>query len=69
MTCKRCERHVDECGPLSARYLCQECGEGALIGNRRHLIAHTGEFFHRWRRGVAASVGAILVDETDTDDA
>lgn len=66
--CKRCERHVDECGPLSARYLCADCGEGALLNNRRHLREHEGHWFQHWRRRVVAAVGGVLVDELDTDD-
>jgi hypothetical protein len=25
---------------------------------------HRGEFFERWRRGMAASVGLVLLDDT-----
>lgn len=66
--CRRCGRDVSECGPLSARYLCQECGEGASIQNRRGLMEHAGPYFHNWRRGMAAAVGAILPEEPDTSE-
>jgi hypothetical protein len=66
--CKRCGRPVSECGPLSARYRCVDCGEGEMIHNVRELKAHTGPRFLRWRRGVAAGVGAILVDELELDE-
>lgn len=57
-----------ECGPLSARYRCVDCGEGRMLSNVRELKAHTGPAFLRWRRGVAAGVGAILLDDTDRDE-
>ena len=63
--CRGCNRHVSECGPLSARYKCVECGEGEMIANARDLKAHAGHRFLRWRRGVAASVGAVLVDDLE----
>jgi hypothetical protein len=66
--CRGCGRHVDEVGELSARYRCAGCGEGNAIANRRHLMAHGGPFFDHWRRAVAASVGAILVSELESDD-
>lgn len=66
--CKRCDRPVSECGPLSARYRCADCGEGEMLENVRELKAHHGPRFHRWRRGVAAGVGAILVDELEGEE-
>lgn len=66
MICKRCDRHVSECGPLSARYFCAECGEGEMLLNVWALRAHDGWRFLRWRRGVAAGVGAVLVDDPET---
>lgn len=39
-----------------------------MIHNVRELKAHTGPRFQRWRRGVAAGVGAILVDELELDE-
>jgi hypothetical protein len=36
-----------------------------MIRNVRDLRAHAGEGFQRWRRGMAASVGAMLVDELE----
>lgn len=66
--CRRCGRDVEECGPLSARYRCAECGEGEMIYNVRELKAHAGPRFHRWRRGVAAGVGAILPEDVLPDE-
>lgn len=65
--CRRCYRHVSECGPLSARGRCVECGEGAMLANARELAAHSGPAVLRWRRGVAAGVGALLVDDVSDD--
>lgn len=63
--CKRCGRHRDECGPLSARYRCADCGDGEMLRNADELRAHTGPRFLRWRRGVAAGVGAVLLDDLE----
>lgn len=38
-----------------------------MLLNVRELKAHDGPRFHRWRRGVAASVGAILLDELEDE--
>lgn len=39
-----------------------------MIVNRRQLREHAGPWFHHWRRGVAASVGALLVDELEAEE-
>lgn len=59
---------MDECGPLSARYKCAECGDDRMIHNNRQLMAHTGPFFDHWRRRSLAAFGVIQVDER-TDEA
>lgn len=61
--CKRCGRHRDEAGHISARGLCADCGIGAMERNAVELATMRGESVARWRRGVAASVGAMLVDD------
>lgn len=66
--CKRCERDTEECGPLSARYLCSDCGETALIENRRQLREHTGPWFLHWRRQAVAALGGVLIDELDREE-
>ena len=48
--CHGCGRHVDECGPLSARYLCAECGDGFASSNLRDLTAKSGPGYRHWRR-------------------
>ena len=62
--CKRCGRHESEVGEMSARKLCDDCGRIALEGNIYGLHFHSGPAFERWRRGMAASVGASLVDNS-----
>ena len=62
-TCKACGRHVDEAGPMSRRRLCAECGEERLRENIDGIHFHRGPAFTRWRRALAASVGAVLLDE------
>jgi hypothetical protein len=52
---------------MSARYKCRECGIGRCIDNALALHAHKGPYFEHWRRRVAASVGALLVDEASEE--
>lgn len=65
--CKRCHRPVEECGPLSARYRCAACGEEAMTGNHRQLVAHSGPWFLHWRRRTAEAVGAVLLEDVERD--
>lgn len=59
--CHGCDRHVDECGPLSARYKCQECGEREMLENRRELMAQAGgPRFDHWRARTLAAFGVGL---------
>lgn len=60
--CRRCGRHVSECGPLSARYRCAECGEGRMLANVRALIAHDGPEFDHWRRQCMLAFGLEVMD-------
>lgn len=66
--CYRCGRPREEGERFSRRGRCVECGDGEMIRNVRELKRHDGPRFLRWRRGVAASVGAILLDELQTDE-
>jgi hypothetical protein len=52
---------------MSARYKCRFCGVEHCVENALSLNAHKGPYFEHWRRRVAASVGALLVDEADSD--
>ncbi len=62
-TCKACGRHANEVGPLSWTRLCAECGAARLHANIDGIHEHDGPAFLRWRRSIAASVGAVLVDD------
>ena len=42
------------------------CVEDSIRINRQAADEqhhHRGEFFQRWRRGIAASVGGVLIDD------
>ena len=65
--CKLCERHESEVGEMSATGRCADCGKRAVEENIYGIHYHAGPAFDRWRRGMAASVGAVLVDnQSDT---
>lgn len=61
-TCKLCQRHVDECGPLSARGKCRLCGDLRIILNKQDLENHDGEWFDHWRRKSLAAYGVFVDD-------
>lgn len=61
--CKGCGRHRSECGRLSARGRCVDCGRGAMERNAEQLAAHDGAYFDHWRERCAAAFGAILYDD------
>ena len=62
-TCRGCGRSAEEVGPLSCTRQCESCGERNLWRNVNGLHGHDGEVFLAWRRRMAASVGAILLDD------
>lgn len=66
--CRVCDGHIDDVGPLSKRGKCANCGVGNMERNARELNAMQGEAVLRWRRAVAASVGAILPDAPTEND-
>jgi hypothetical protein len=52
---------------MSARGRCARCGRTRVEDNIRGLHFHSGPAFDRWRRGMAASVGATFLDnQTDS---
>lgn len=61
--CKRCKRHMNECGPISWGGYCGVCGPLQSDENADALHTMHGPEVLRWRRGMAASVGAVLVDD------
>jgi hypothetical protein len=62
-TCRECGRHTDEAGPLSHTRLCEVCSYNLLTENVIGLATRSGPALARWRRGMAASVGAVLLDD------
>jgi hypothetical protein len=67
-TCKDCGAKRAEVGMLSHTRLCGSCAEKRLIENVDGLHYHRSDVMRRWRRGIAASVGAILIDDLTIDD-
>jgi hypothetical protein len=61
--CKRCGKHTSEVGPLSNTRLCAACGPAKAREHLIELAGHSGPAFLHWRRRIAASVGAVLVDD------
>ncbi len=65
-TCRVCRRTAGEVGQLSYNALCVHCRESRFTENVDSLKAHSGPWFNHWRRAMAASVGAVLVDDDTT---
>jgi hypothetical protein len=61
--CRICERPVEECGSLSTRGKCADCRKQITDFWCDSLHYHQNPGLIEWRRGVAASVGAVLVDD------
>jgi hypothetical protein len=62
--CKACGRHSAECGPLSNTRLCGDCAYVILSENITGLAEHKGPALDRWRRGMVACAGGVLLDDT-----
>lgn len=65
-TCRRCGKHADEVGPLSHTRLCNGCGHARLEASIVEQAEHSGPTFQHWRRRIAASVGAVVIDDSRT---
>jgi predicted amidophosphoribosyltransferase len=61
--CQVCKRHRNEVGPISWRGYCERCGLELAREAAANLHQHNGPKFEHWRRRLAASVGAVLVDD------
>lgn len=64
--CRRCGGHKSEVGSISWRGKCLSCG---LLSEREaiyQLANHDGPVFEYWRIRTAASVGAIIPDDSGT---
>lgn len=59
--CRSCGRHEDECGPISWRGKCHDCGQILQAAGIVQQANHTGPVFEHWRNRVAASVGATII--------
>lgn len=59
-TCRNCERHIGDCGPLSAAYLCEDCGIGKMERNALSLNAHAGDQFNHWRARCILAMGGVV---------
>jgi hypothetical protein len=63
--CKKCGRSREVAGQMSHSGQCADCARAAVEANIQGLHFHTGPAFSKWRAGMAASVGAMLVDKAD----
>jgi hypothetical protein len=61
--CRECNKSWHDVGLLSWTGLCVPCAKQRVEHNLDGLLTHSGPELHRWRQGVAASVGAVLLDE------
>jgi len=66
-TCRICGRHRSEVGLLSHGRLCGDCGPILKDANNDQLHEKRGPAFALWRRRMAASVGAVLLDDVRND--
>lgn len=60
--CRGCNAEVEP-RDLSWTKLCPVCGYERLEENVIGIASHSGPAFDRWRRAMAASVGAVLLDD------
>lgn len=60
--CVTCSKPIADCGRLSTRGKCQECGDRRLIENAMQLHAHSGPFFDHWLRQTRRAFGLVEVD-------
>lgn len=61
--CKVCRKHRDEAGELTWNGYCIDCAKAAVESNVEQMQARSGPNFTLWRRRMAASVGAVLLDD------
>jgi hypothetical protein len=61
--CRNCGAHRDDGASLSKRGFCSICGPKLQNERVDDLHYHRGPHFKKWRRAMAASVGAVLVDD------
>lgn len=56
VTCKSCDRSVEECGPLSHQRLCADCAIFLVAENAAGIALKQGPAYQRWRLGTVARV-------------
>ncbi len=61
--CKDCGRSSREVGALSWTRLCIECSERHFLENADAMKSMDGPYARHWRQRMAASVGAMLLDD------
>ena len=61
--CRKCGRHVSECGPLSHTRLCADDATLLLAENIAGLAEHSGEPLRRWRVGMIRSAGGVIPEK------
>ena len=66
-TCRKCRGHVTAVGPLSHTRLCVPCSKLVSEQNYDQVQARSGPFFQYWRARTAASIGAVLLDDTQSN--
>lgn len=62
-TCRTCRKTSDVVGSISWNGNCLPCAQRLERENIEGLASHSGPAFTRWRHGMAASVGAVLLDD------
>jgi hypothetical protein len=62
-TCKGCGKHEQEVGLLSHTRFCATCGTMREREHNLSLHHKSGADFARWRRQMAACVGAVILDD------
>lgn len=66
--CKVCGRHGSEVGGISQTGLCPEHSKQRFLDNLEAMKTMSGPYARNWRRRMAASVGALLVDDVLRED-
>lgn len=62
-SCRGCDAKASDDVHISATGLCPECGDARLRENVTGLKTMSGEVARRWRHGMAACVGGVLLDD------
>ncbi len=62
--CKGCQRPLAECGSLSSRGICADCGEARRNANLVCLVAKEGPYYDHWiRRTIMAARVRLVASE------